>query len=125
MYIIIVILVVLSISWFCFERIQKGLDFEEYCAARIQKNHNEQTGEFLEIGQCRLILRTIVQKITELYPMSQMGKQAKLLNLRSARIIAVSLYEGSECNPHGGGENFIITHLDHADQIVEQFVDGS
>ena len=84
---IIIILVCVIVFIFAMNR---GVRFEEECAERIQQNHNRLSQEPMNIGEARLVLRTLVDALNRI---NESSPSPKLISLRTARQAAVAIHQ--------------------------------
>lgn len=70
----------------------RGVGFEEECAERIQQNHNRLSQEPMNIGEARLVLRTIVDALNRI---NESRASPKLIGLRKARQAAVAIHQST------------------------------
>lgn len=88
MAIIIIIILVCVIVFIV--TMNRGIRFEEECAERIQQNHNRVNQEPMNIGEARLLLRTIVDALNRI---NESNPHPKLISLRNAREAAVAIHQ--------------------------------
>jgi hypothetical protein len=86
---IIVIIILVCVIIFIIA-MNRGVRFEEECAERIQQNHNRLSQEPMNIGEARLVLRTIVDALNRVNAASP---SPKLISLRKARLAAVAIHQ--------------------------------
>lgn len=88
MAIVVIIILVCVIAFIV--AMNRGIRFEEECAERIQENHNRLSQEPMNVGEARLILRTIVDALNRL---NQSSPNPKMIGLRKARQAAVAIHQ--------------------------------
>jgi hypothetical protein len=92
MFTLIIVIFAVGLTIFYISRMNEGLRFEETCSERIQKNTNEIDGAFIEIGEARSILRTIIDILNRVNIESG---SLTLIRLKQARVMAVMIHHQS------------------------------